>query len=301
MLPKTPDHCRSITIASLLLCGLPWSAQALPLTDSAELFLNASWFQYDYRLALPARTEILPVSGTRTNVGIATPNWLFSWSPSAANGDIRVELDDHSAKADYQSDSTSLAVTRYFLPWYVRLGYSQTDTRVDIRLNDGRFFSDEQQEATDWSAEAGKSWVIDQWVTRAYAGALHSSTSTDQRRAAEPGQQLRQQEEITENYLTTGASVSYHWQDISLTPTLGLDYQRRISSDGDQQTALSGHRGRPLGRQTGAALSSGLVNWSAVYGTLDYEFSHLGISLSYQYELNDPNQDYTNVAFYLLF
>ena len=287
-------------LSALLLLGLPFSTQSLQLTDSTELILNGSWFQYDYEISSPNRAEQIPVSGTQTTIGITWTDWSFSWSPLSASGDLRFEVDNGMALADYQSDADTLSVTRYFSPWYVRTSYTQSDSNLDIRLSDGRPFNDKQQESTDLSLEAGKSWTIGNWDTGAYGGIIRSAVSTEQQLAMDNAV-VQQQEDVTEHYVATGVSASYYWETIHLIPGIGLDYQRQISSDGNNQTELLGQRGRPIGQTSGSSQSSGLVNWSAVYATLDYEFSHLGISLYYQYELNEPNQDYSNIAFYLLF
>lgn len=287
---------------SLLLTGILVSApiQAFQLTDSAELILNASWYQYDYEISSQNRTEHIPVSGTQTTIGIALPDWTITWTPSAASGNKNIIIANGLAQADYRYDANALSITRYFYPWYIRAGYSQSESDLEIRSAIGRIASEKTQKGSDWSIEGGKNWQIGQWNTNTYAGLIHSGLTIDQTRIIENGQ-IQEQEEIDENYLATGVSASYYWETSGLTPGIGLDYQRRLSSNSHSQTSLFGQRGRPIGRATGTSQSSGLVNWSAAYVTLDYEFSHLGLSLYYQYELNEPHQGYTNIAFYLLF
>lgn len=292
-------HKKASSMLVALLTLLPISVYSQPA--SVDWILNASWFQYDQSAIAENRTANISVSGSQTTIGVSLTDWAFTWTPSSGSGATRVALNSGDASANYDTDSDTITVTRYFSPWYTQFSYSQvTSDMVISNLSTSDVLSDKQQQSRDWSLEAGRSWLQDAWSWNTYTGVIYSTLSLDSFQTLE-NIQIEQQEKVTEYYAATGVAVSYFWPETRFTPGLGFDYQRRLSSDGRNETEVFGQRGRSIGVTSGTAQPSGELNWSALYTTLDYDFDALAVSLFYQYELNAPHQDYVGASFYLLF
>lgn len=274
------------------------TSSAYSSTQNIDWILNSSWVSYQQPVTLNNQTRQISVSGHQTSVGLSLTNWTLLWSPGATSGEKKWVNDTRVITSRYQTDSNAFSVTYHGLPWYLQLGYALSDSDLTVRLSDQLPLQRRQQQASDWSIETGKGGTINDWGWSFYTALVRSVQQINQQQWLESGH-IRQDEDITEHYAGSGLSATYFWPNSNWITGTGMDYQRRLSSDGDNTSeSLLRPRGRSV--RTSSTVSSGALNWSALYLTVEYEFSVAGVSLYYQYELNEPSQDRTGVSLYFL-